>query len=74
MSEPYLTELAYRIDTDSGSVLFLCDAAGLFPELRPLARGVDTFVTGLSMRNFKENDEDASHPIRGVSAGHIRGR
>ena len=37
--EPYLTELAYRIDTDSGSVLFLCDAADC-PELRPLARGL----------------------------------
>ena len=65
--EPYLTTLAYRIDTDRGSVLFLCDAADA-PELRPLARGVDTFVTGLAMRNFKENEEDASHPIRGVSA------
>ena len=64
---PYLTELAYRIDTGSGSVLFLCDGADC-PDLRALARGVDTFVTGLSMRNFKENDEDASHPIRGVSA------
>jgi ribonuclease Z len=65
--DPYLIELAYRIDTDSGSVLFLCDAADC-PELRPLAMGVDTLVTGLSVRNFKENEEDASHPIRGVSA------
>jgi len=65
--EPYLTTLAYRIDTDSGSVLFLCDAADC-PELRQLARGVDTFVTGLSMCNFRENDEHASGPIRGVSA------
>ena len=65
--EPYLTTLAYRIDTDSGSVLFLCDAADC-PDLRQLASGVDTFVTGISVRNFKENEEDASHPIRGVSA------
>ena len=33
-----------------------------------MARGADTFVTGLAVRNFKENEEDASHPIRGVSA------
>ena len=65
--EPYLTTLAYRIDTDGGSVLFLCDAADC-AELRQLARGVDTFVTGLSMRNFKGNDKGTSHPVRGVSA------
>ena len=62
---PYLTTLAYRIDTTEGSVLFLCDAADC-PELRELAKGVDTFVTGLVPLNFKEGD--ASHPIHGVSA------
>ncbi len=65
--DPYLTSLAYRIDSDDGSVLFLCDSADC-PELRQLAKGVNTFVTGLSVRNFKETPEDASHPIRGVSA------
>ena len=62
---PYLTTLAYRIDTADGSVLFLCDAADC-PGLRELARGVDTLVTGLVGPNFKEGD--ASHPIHGVSA------
>lgn len=62
---PYLTTLAYRIDTADGSVLFLCDAADC-PELREVAKGVDTFVTGLVPLNFKEGD--ASHPIHGVSA------
>lgn len=62
---PYLTTLAYRIDTSEGSVLFVCDAADCH-ELRELAKGVDTFVTGLVTLNFKEGD--ASHPIHGVSA------
>jgi len=65
--DPYLVTLAYRIDTDCGSVLFLCDAADC-PELRQLAAGVDTLVTGLDMHNFKGSGADASHPIRGVSA------
>ena len=62
---PYLTTLAYRIDTADGSVLFLCDAADC-PELRELAKGVDTLVTGLVPLNFKEGY--VSHPIHGVSA------
>ena len=64
---PYLTTLAFRFDTDDGSVLFLCDAADC-PALRELAKGVDTFVTGLVTLNFKANEGDASHPIHGVSA------
>jgi len=64
---PHLTTLAYRFDTEDGSVLFLCDAADC-PELRELAKGVDTFVTGLVTLNFKGNREHASHPIRSVSA------
>ncbi len=63
--EPYLITLAYRFDTDGGSVVFLCDAADC-PELRELARGADTLVTGMVPVNFKEGD--SSHPIRGVSA------
>lgn len=63
--EPYLATLAFRFDTEDGSVLFLCDAAAC-PELAELARGVDTFVTGLVGLNFKLGD--ASHPIRSVSA------
>lgn len=62
---PYLTTLAYRIDTAEGSVLFLCDAADC-PGLRELAKGANTLVTGLLGLNFKEGD--ASHPIHGVSA------
>jgi len=65
--EPYLTTLAYRLDTENGSVLFLCDAAECH-ELKELAKGVDTFVTGLVTLNFKGNEQDASHPIHGVSA------
>ena len=42
-----------------------CDAADC-PELRGLAKGVETLVTGLVSPNFKEGD--ASHPIHGVSA------
>jgi ribonuclease BN (tRNA processing enzyme) len=64
---PYLTTLSFRIDTDEGSVLFLCDAADC-PEVRELAKGVDTFVTGLVGLNYKENAVDAEHPIHGVSA------
>lgn len=63
--EPWLTSLAYRIDTEEGSLLFLGDAADC-PRLRELAKGVDTLVTGLVPLNFKEGD--ASHPIHGVSA------
>lgn len=62
---PYLTTLAYRIDTAEGSVLFLGDASDC-PALRQLAQGVDTLVTGLVGLNFRE--ADASHPIHGVSA------
>jgi ribonuclease Z len=63
--DPYLKSLAYRFDTEKGSVLFLSDAAES-PELMELARGVDTFVTGIVRHDFRE--EDPSHPIHGVSA------
>ena len=41
--EPWLESLAYRFDTDQGSVLFAGDCADC-PELRRLAQGVDTLV------------------------------
>lgn len=63
--EPYLMTLAYRMDTKEHSILFLCDAAEC-RELRELAKGVDTLVTGMVGHNLK--GEDASHPIHGVSA------
>jgi ribonuclease Z len=63
--EPYLITLAFRIDTQEGSVLFLCDAAEC-PAVKELAKGVDTFVTGAVGFNFKE--DPSSNPIRGVSA------
>lgn len=41
--EPTLTSLAYRFDTESGSVVFAGDC-GDCPELRTLAQGADTLV------------------------------
>lgn len=41
--EPTLTSLAYRFDTDRGSIVFAGDC-GDCPELRELAQGVDTLV------------------------------
>jgi len=61
--EPYLTSLAYRIDTSKGSILYLGDA-GICPELMELAKGVDTLVTGILGWNTREGTEpDAHHDV-----------
>lgn len=60
--DPYLTSLAYRIDTDEGSILFLGDA-GINSELIDLAKGVDTFVTGILGWNTRTGESDAHHNV-----------
>ena len=46
--EPWLESLAYRFDTDSGSILFAGDCADC-EELRQLAQGVDTLVIACAL-------------------------
>jgi ribonuclease Z len=58
--EPYLISLAYRIDTEEGSVLYLGDA-GINETLLALAEGVDTFITGILGWNTRGGDEPDSH-------------
>ncbi len=61
--EPYLISLAYRIDTDEGSLLYLGDA-GICPELIEQAKGVDTLITGILGWNTREGAKpDAHHDI-----------
>jgi len=43
--EPYLTSLAYRFDTDRGSIVFAADC-GDCESLRELAKGADAMVIG----------------------------
>jgi len=53
--EPTLESLVYRFDTEQGSVLFAGDCADC-PELRALAKGVDTLVLACALLGRSEQN------------------
>lgn len=58
--EPWLQSLAYRVDTDEGSIVFAGDTGPCAP-LLDLARGTDVFVA--NCWNHQETmDEDGEAP------------
>lgn len=62
--EPYHISLAYRFDTDEGSIAFMCDSAP-GPEFAAFADGVDTLVTGILGFNTRT---ERYAPLHEVSA------
>ena len=59
--DPYLISLAYRIDTEESSVLYLSDA-GINEELIDLAGDVDFLITGM-LHNTRTDPPDCHHNV-----------
>ena len=59
---PFLISLAYRIDTEEGSVLYLGDA-GINSELIELAKDADFLVTGILPYNTRLDPSDSHHDV-----------
>lgn len=60
--EPYIISLAFRIDTDEGSILYLGDS-GICPELIEMSKGVDTLITGILSWNTRLDPNDCHHNV-----------
>ena len=62
--DPYLKSLAYRVDSDEGSIVFAGDA-GPCPEIPALARGADALVIACGFHQDRNTDPRLSDVITG---------